>query len=83
MDNFQTVTVNLRQQKCGSYEECYASQGLQRNQMKRVREVDTTRALINRMRKRQATFFGHVMRREKLEHLVTLGIIERRRTRGK
>ena len=30
-----------------------------------LREADTRRSLINRTRKRQAIFFGHVMRREK------------------
>ena len=48
-----------------------------------LREADTTRSLINRIRKRQATFFGHVMRREKLEHLVKTGMIEGKRSRGK
>ena len=33
--------------------------------------ADTTRSLINKIHNRQATFFGHVMRREKLQHLVT------------
>ena len=32
-----------------------------------LRDADTTRSPIKRIRKRQATFFGHVMRREKLE----------------
>ncbi|GFO36125.1 hypothetical protein PoB_006263000 [Plakobranchus ocellatus] len=31
----------------------------------------------------QATFFGHVMRREKLENLVTTGMLEGKRSRGK
>ncbi|GFO29708.1 hypothetical protein PoB_005621300 [Plakobranchus ocellatus] len=31
----------------------------------------------------QATFLGHVMRREKLEHLVTTGKFERKRSRGR
>ncbi|GFN93277.1 hypothetical protein PoB_001978300 [Plakobranchus ocellatus] len=30
-----------------------------------------------------ATFFGHVMRREKLENLVTAGMLEGKRSRGK
>ncbi|GFO23959.1 hypothetical protein PoB_005046400 [Plakobranchus ocellatus] len=36
-----------------------------------------------KIRKRQATFFGHVMRREKLENLVTTGMLEGKRSRGK
>ena len=35
-----------------------------------IREAKTTRLPINRICQRQTTFFGHVMRREKLEHLV-------------
>ena len=42
-----------------------------------LREVDT-RSLTNRIHKCQATFFGHVMRREKLEHLATTGMIAAR-----
>ena len=38
---------------------------------------------MNRIRKQQATFFGHMMRREKLEHLVTPGMIEGKRSKGK
>ncbi|GFO11521.1 hypothetical protein PoB_003802600 [Plakobranchus ocellatus] len=34
-------------------------------------------------RTRLATFFGHVMRREKLENLVTTGMLEGKRSRGK
>ncbi|GFN98551.1 hypothetical protein PoB_002505700 [Plakobranchus ocellatus] len=34
-------------------------------------------------RKRQATFLGHVMRRGKLEHLVTTGKFEGKRSRGR
>ena len=41
------------------------------------------KSLINRIRMRQATYFGHVMRREKLEHLVTTGKIEGIRSKGK
>ena len=48
-----------------------------------LREAGTTRSLIYRIRKRQATFFGHVTRREKLEHLVTIGMIEGKRSRRK
>ncbi|GFN97532.1 hypothetical protein PoB_002403800 [Plakobranchus ocellatus] len=46
-------------------------------------EAHTTRLLISKIRKRQATFFGHVMRREKLENLVTTGMLEGKRSRGK
>ncbi|GFN81414.1 protein tssc1-like [Plakobranchus ocellatus] len=48
-----------------------------------LEEAHTTRLLISKIRKRQATFFGHVMRREKLENLVTTGMLEGKRSRGK
>ncbi|GFO43397.1 craniofacial development protein 2-like protein [Plakobranchus ocellatus] len=44
-------------------------------------EAHTTR--LSKIRKRQATFFGHVMRREKSENLVTTGMLEGKRSRGK
>ena len=31
----------------------------------------------------QTIFFGHVMRREKLEHLITTGMMEGKRSKGK
>ena len=46
-----------------------------------LREANTT-TLINRIRKRQ-TFFGHVMRREKIKHLVATGMIEGKCSREK
>ena len=48
-----------------------------------LREADTTRSLTNRIRKLQATFIGHVMRREMRERLGTTGRIEGKRSRGK
>ena len=48
-----------------------------------LKEAHTSRALVNKIRTRQTTFFGHVMRREKLEHLITTGMMEGKRSRGK
>ena len=48
-----------------------------------LRDADIIKSLINRKHIRQATFFGHVMRIEKLGHLVTTGVIEGKRNRGK
>ena len=48
-----------------------------------IGRADTTRSLINRTRKRQATLFGHVMRREKLEHIVTTEMIDGKGSGGK
>lgn len=45
--------------------------------------MGTERNLLKSTRKRQAQFFGHAMRREKLEHLVTTGKIEGRKSRGR
>ena len=39
-----------------------------------------TRSLVKRIRKYQAARFGHVMRREKLEHRVTTGVVEGKHT---
>ena len=59
--------------------ECYKSHGMEKIKRNSV----TRRSIMNRRCKRQATFFGHVMRREKLEHLVATGMIEGKRSRGK
>ena len=48
-----------------------------------LKEAHTSRALVNKIRTRQTTFFDHVMRREKLEHLITTGMMEGKRSRGK
>ena len=45
-----------------------------------LREADTG-SLINRIHKRQATFFGYLMRREKQEHLVTSGMVEKKKSK--
>ena len=49
---------------------------------KALREADSTRALIKRTHKRQATFFGLEMRKEKLEHLLTTVNIDGKHRRG-
>ncbi|GFO15151.1 UDP-glucuronosyltransferase 2a1-like [Plakobranchus ocellatus] len=38
-----------------------------------LNEANKRGSLVRTIRKRQATFLGHVMRRGKLEHLVTTG----------
>ncbi|GFN98520.1 RING finger protein 220b [Plakobranchus ocellatus] len=38
-----------------------------------LNEANKRRSLVRTIRKRQATFLGHMMRRGKLEHLVTTG----------
>ena len=48
-----------------------------------LERAGTTRSLIKEARKRQAVFFGHVMRGKELEHLVTTGKIYGRRSRGR
>ncbi|GFN92238.1 endonuclease-reverse transcriptase [Plakobranchus ocellatus] len=49
----------------------------------RVLNEANKRSLVRTIRKRQATFLGHVMRRGKLEHLVTTGKFEGKRSRGR
>ncbi|GFN98115.1 UDP-glucuronosyltransferase 2a1-like [Plakobranchus ocellatus] len=46
-------------------------------------EANKRRSLVRTIWKRQATFLGHVMRRGKLEHLVTTGKFEGKRSRGR
>ena len=48
-----------------------------------LREADKMRSLINTIPKCKTTFFGHVMRREKLAHLVTTRMIKGKCSRGK
>lgn len=48
-----------------------------------LRRAGVEKHLCNDIRKGQATFFGHVMRREKLEHIVTTGKILGKRSRGR
>ncbi|GFO27491.1 endonuclease-reverse transcriptase [Plakobranchus ocellatus] len=46
-----------------------------------LNEANKRRSLVSPIRKRQATFLGHLMRREKLEHLVRTGKFEGKRGR--
>ena len=47
-----------------------------------LQETNENRKLIREIRRRQSKFFGHIMRSNKLENLVTTGKIEGKRTRG-
>ncbi|GFO03070.1 craniofacial development protein 2-like [Plakobranchus ocellatus] len=46
-------------------------------------KANKRRSLVRTIRKRQATFLGHVIRRGKLEHLETTGTYEGKRSRGR
>ncbi|GFO01465.1 hypothetical protein PoB_002797000 [Plakobranchus ocellatus] len=48
-----------------------------------LNEANKRRSLVRIIRKSQATFLGHVLRRGKLEHLVTTGKFEGKRSRGR
>eukprot|EP00914_Ancora_sagittata_P016493 GHVO01032790.1.p1 GENE.GHVO01032790.1~~GHVO01032790.1.p1 ORF type:complete len:112 (-),score=12.32 GHVO01032790.1:645-980(-) len=48
-----------------------------------LRRMGTERSLLKNIRKRQAQFFGHVMRKEKLEYLITTGKIQGHKSRGR
>ena len=48
-----------------------------------LERAGTTRSLVKEARKRQAVFFGHVMRRKELGHLVTTRKIDGKRSRGR
>ena len=48
-----------------------------------LKEVGQTRNIMSKFRRRQSGFFGHIMRRGRLEHMVTTGKIEGKRDRGR
>ncbi|GFS19686.1 endonuclease-reverse transcriptase [Elysia marginata] len=48
-----------------------------------LKETETTRSLMNRIRRHQAKSVGHIMRREGLENLVTTGRMEGKKSRGR
>ncbi|GFS03118.1 endonuclease-reverse transcriptase [Elysia marginata] len=48
-----------------------------------LQEAQSKRSLLDKIRKRQATFFGHIMRQEKLENLIITGMMTGRRCRGR
>ena len=48
-----------------------------------LKEAETNRSLVQKIRKQQATFFGNVMRREGLEHFLTTGKTNRKRSKGR
>jgi len=45
--------------------------------------IGSKRSLLKNIQTRQAQFFGHTMRRKKLEHLMTTGKFEGRKSRGR
>jgi hypothetical protein len=45
--------------------------------------ANETRTLIKDIRKRQSDFFGHIVRKEQIEHIVITGKISGRRDRGR
>ena len=48
-----------------------------------LNEAGETRKLLTSTRRRQTKFFGHVMRRKQLEHLVTTGKLNGKRYRDR
>ncbi|GFO08669.1 endonuclease-reverse transcriptase [Plakobranchus ocellatus] len=48
-----------------------------------LKETESTRSLMNKIRRRQAKFVGHIMRREGLENLDTTGRMEGKKSRGR
>ena len=48
-----------------------------------LKDAETNRSLVQKIRKQQATFFGHVMRREGLEHFLIAGKLDRKRSKGR
>ena len=54
-----------------------------RTNLEILNTASSTRKLMNNIKRRQAEFLGHVMRKGKLEHLLTTGKIEGKRSRGR
>ena len=48
-----------------------------------LKRMDVKRCIIDNIRKRRATFVGHIMRRGGIENIVTTGKIEGKRSRGR
>ncbi|GFO19307.1 craniofacial development protein 2-like [Plakobranchus ocellatus] len=63
--------------------DCYSDHVPVKTNERVLNEANKRRSLVRTIRKRQATFLGHVMRRGKLEHLVTTGKFEGKRGRGR
>ena len=54
-----------------------------RTNLEILNTASSTRKLMNNIKRRQAEFLGHVMRKGKLEHLLTTGKIEGKTSRGR
>ena len=54
----------------------------QRTNLEILNTARSKRKLISNVKRRQAEFLGHVMRKGKLEHLLTTGKIDGKRSRG-
>ena len=54
-----------------------------RTNLEILNTASSTRKLMSNIKRRQAEFLGHVMRKGKLEHLLTTGKIEGKRSRGR
>ena len=48
-----------------------------------IRRANTTRKLISKKVNRKVKVYGHVMRKEEMENLVTTGYVEGKRARGR
>lgn len=66
----------LRRMLCISYTDRITNEEV-------LQRTKTKRTLLKKIRKQQSKFFGHIMRRETLEHLVTTGKLEGKRSRGR
>lgn len=61
-----------RQQECRSSEECSRYHGQKSNEGI-LKTTNSKRKTMCRIMERQTEFLGHMMRRRKLEHLITRG----------
>ena len=48
-----------------------------------LKRTETKISLMKDIRKRQSTFFGHVMRKQAMEHIVTADKVKGKKSRGR
>ena len=54
-----------------------------RTNLEILNTASSTRKLMSNIKRREASFLDHVMRKGKLEHLLTTGNVEEKRSRGR
>ncbi|GFR73391.1 transposable element Tcb1 transposase [Elysia marginata] len=82
-DYLQRIILNIPYEGTGMlFQDIFTDSSSVETNEEILTEAQTTRQLITKIRKRQAKFVGHVIRRNQLEHLVTTGKFDGKRGRG-